>query len=116
MPTSIDGLPDAVLISSGSHHATFPLIAQSVGGSGLRVVALWNRQWRDRRLGLWLGNVYKTLKKKRGVGHSLIKNHLMSMATSVFVTPAIGIFLLLNLYEIDVSVDEQGTATIDVAK
>jgi len=40
----------------------------------------------------------------------------MWMATSVFVTPAIGIFLLLNLYEIDVSVDEQGTATIDVAK
>ena len=36
MPTSIDGLPDALLISSGSHLATFSLIAQSGGSSGLR--------------------------------------------------------------------------------
>ena len=36
MPTSTDGLPDALFISSGSHLATLPLNCTKWGSSGLR--------------------------------------------------------------------------------
>ena len=101
MPTSIDGLPDALLICSGSYLATFPLNCTK-----------WRKLWlkRSRCFGIGGGateasfggeELYPGLASKAAaLGHSFIQNHPFVDGNKRVGHAAMEVFLLLNGHEI----------------
>ena len=116
MPTSIDGLPDALLISSGSYLATFPLNCTKCGGSGLRDRGALESAVAQPEASFGGQELYSDLASKAAaMGHSLIQNHPFVDGNKRVGHGAMEVFLLLNGHEIDASVDEQEKIIIGVA-
>jgi len=115
-PTSIAGFPDALLISSGSHPLHSLLVAQSGVSSGLRDRGALESAVAQPEASFDGEDLYPDLASKAAaLGHSLIQNHPFVDGNKRVGHAAMEVFLLLNGYEIDASVDEQETIIIAVA-
>jgi death-on-curing protein len=92
------------------------LIAQSGGGSGLRDRGALESAVAQPEASFGGKELYPDLASKAAaLGHSLIQNHPFVDGNKRVGHGAMEVFLLLNGYEIDASVDEQETMIIDVA-
>jgi death on curing protein len=92
------------------------LIAQSGGSSGLRDRGALESAVAQPEASFGGEDLYPDLgSKTAALGHSLIQNHPFVDGNKRVGHAAMGVFLLLNGYEIDASVDEQETIIIDVA-
>ena len=92
------------------------LIAQSGGSSGLRDRGALESAVAQPEASFGGKELYPDLASKAAaLGHSLIQNHPFVDGNKRVGHAAMEVFLLLNGYEIDASVDEQETVIIDVA-
>jgi death on curing protein len=92
------------------------LIAQSGGSSGLRDRGALESAVAQPEASFGGEELYPELASKAGaLGHSLIQNHPFVDGNKRVGHAAMEVFLLLNGYEIDASVDEQETIVIYVA-
>ncbi|HEX6716461.1 MAG TPA: type II toxin-antitoxin system death-on-curing family toxin [Pyrinomonadaceae bacterium] len=92
------------------------LIAQSGGSSGLRDRGALESAVAQPEASFGGEELYPDLARKAAaLGHSLIQNHAFVDGNKRVGHAAMEVFLLLNGYEIDASVDEQETLIIDVA-
>ena len=79
-------------------------------------MALWNSAVAQPEASFGGEDLYPDLASKAAaLGHSLIQNHPFVDGNKRVGHGAIEVFLLLNAYEIDASVDEQETIIISVA-
>jgi hypothetical protein len=117
MPTCIDGLLDALLISLGSPLTTFPLNCRKRRKLWLKGSWSFGISGGATRGQLWWREFYPDLvTKAAALGHSLIQNHPFVDGNKRVGHGAMEVFLLLNGYEIDASTDEQEIIIIDVAR
>ena len=92
------------------------LISQSGGSSGLRDRGALESAVAQPEAGFGGQELYPDLASKAAaLGHSLIQNHPFVDGNKRVGHAAIEVFLLLNGYEIDASVDEQEAIIINVA-
>ena len=92
------------------------LISQSGGSSGLRDRGALESAVAQPEASFGGEDLYPSLASKAAaLGHSLIQNHPFVDGNKRVGHAAMEVFLLLNGYEIDASVDEQETIIIDVA-
>ena len=113
MPTSIAGLPDALLIDSEVISLYSLVIVQSGGGSGLRDRGALESAVAQPVATFGGQDLYSALPSKAAaLGHSLIKIIHLLMAISALVTPRWKHFFAQRI-RIDASVDEQKKTIID---
>ena len=92
------------------------LIAQSGGSSGLRDRGALESAVAQPEASFGGEDLYPDLASKAAaLGHSLIQNHAFLDGNKRVGHGAMEVFLLLNGYEIDASVDEQETMILNVA-
>lgn len=92
------------------------LIAQSGGSSGLRDRGALESAVAQPEASFGGEELYPDLASKAAsLGHSLIQNHPFVDGNKRAGHAAMEVFLLLNGYEIDASVDEQETIMFNVA-
>ena len=92
------------------------VVAQSGGSSGLRDRGALESAVAQPEASFGGEDLYPSLASKAAaLGHSLIQNHPFVDGNKRVGHAAMEVFLLLNGYEIDASVDEQETIIIDVA-
>ena len=92
------------------------LISQSGGSSGLRDRGALESAVAQPEASFGGEELYPDLASKAAaLGHSLIQNHPFVDGNKRVGHAALEVFLLLNGYEIDASVDEQEKIIIDVA-
>jgi death on curing protein len=92
------------------------LIAQSGGSAGLRDRGALESAVAQPEASFGGEELYPDLSTKAAaLGHSLIQNHPFVDGNKRVGHAAMEVFLLLNGYEIDASVDEQEKIIIDVA-
>ena len=92
------------------------LIAQSGGSSGLRDRGALESAVAQPEASFGGEDLYPDLASKAAaLGHSIIQNHPFVDGNKRVGHAAMEVFLLLNGYEIDASVDEQETVIINVA-
>ena len=92
------------------------LIAQSGGSSGLRDRGALESAVAQPEASFGGEELYPDLASKAAaLGHSLIQNHPFVDGNKRIGHAAMEVFLLLNGYEIEASVDDQETIIIDVA-
>ena len=92
------------------------LIAQTGGSSGLRDRGALESAVAQPEASFGGQDLYPDLASKAAaLGHSLIQNHPFVDGNKRVGHAAMEVFLLLNGYEIDASVDDQETVIIDVA-
>ena len=116
MPNSTNGSPDALptLEEILALHAR--LIAQSGGSTGLRDRAALESAVAQPEMSFGGEDLYPTLAEKAAaLGHSLIQNHCFVDGNKRVGHAALEVFLILNSYEIEASVDEQEQIVLSVA-
>jgi len=91
------------------------LIAQSGGSSGLRDRAALESALAQPEASFGVEELFQISPAKLASAHSLIQNHSFVDGNKRIGHGAMEVFLLLNGYEIDSSVDEQETMIINVA-
>jgi death-on-curing protein len=92
------------------------IIAQSGGSSGLRDRGALESAVAQPEASFSGEELYPDLASKAAaLGHSLIQNHPFVDGNKRIGHAAMEVFLLLNGYEIEATVDEQEEITIDVA-
>lgn len=92
------------------------IIAQTGGSSGLREVGGLESALAQPRMTFGGAELYPTIAEKAAaLGFSIIQNHPFVDGNKRTGHAAMEIFLVLNGYEIDKSVDEQETVILQVA-
>lgn len=92
------------------------VIAQSGGSSGLRDRGALESAVAQPEMSFGGDNLYPTVAEKAAaLGHSLIQNHPFVDGNKRVGQAALEVFLVLNGYEIEASVDEQERVILTVA-
>lgn len=92
------------------------IIAQTGGSSGLREVGGLESALAQPRMTFGGAELYPTIAEKAAtLGFSIIQNHPFVDGNKRTGHAAMEIFLILNGYELDKSVDEQETVILQVA-
>src|SRR5690348_2906820 len=116
MPTFIAGLPDALLIPSRNPLATCPRYSPSWRSSCFRDRCALESAVAQPEASFGGKELYPDLASKAAaLAHSLIQNHAFVDGNKRIGHAAMEVFLLLNGYEINSSVDDQEKIIIDVA-